>query len=286
MCGRAASRAEGLPGELPIVRTLRVGCVGCVVGRAGQTPPRFPSAFPPVNRCRYDANLNANPRMHRIVVVAAIMFCLATAVAEAQQTQRVFVGAVAGISTLSADARAEITTDGADVSLYKPENGPALNVLLGMHVREYVTLQANYIWNRNRLALASVRSTDLGPSFYEQPRTSSQHAIVGDLLVYFRERRSVVRPYLSVGMGVVRLETKADGLARTRNAVPPAETFRATGATLRVAVGMDLTVGRGWSVRYSFSESLSGNPISAQLSPPGQRNLANFQNLFGIVRAL
>jgi hypothetical protein len=39
-------------------------------------------------------------------------------------------------------------------------------------------------------------------------------------------------------------------------------------------------------VRYSFSESVSGNPISAQLSPPGQRNLANFQNLFGVVRAL
>jgi hypothetical protein len=224
--------------------------------------------------------------MHRIVVVAATMFCLATAVAEAQQNQRVFVGAVAGVSTLSADARSEITADGADVSLYKPENGPALNVLSGMHVREYVTVQANYIWNRNRLALASVRSTDRGPSFYEQPLTSSQHAIVGDLLVYFRERRSVVRPYLSVGVGVVRLETKADGTARSRNAVLPAETSRATRATLRVAVGLDLRLGRGWSARYSFSESVSGNPISAQLSPPGQRNLANFQNLFGVVRAL
>ena len=64
------------------------------------------------------------------------MFCLATAVAEAQQNQRVFVGAVAGVSTLSADARSELTTDGADVSLYKPENGPALNVLFGMRVRE------------------------------------------------------------------------------------------------------------------------------------------------------
>jgi hypothetical protein len=93
-----------------------------------------------------------------------------------------------------------------------------------------------------------------------------------------------VRPYLSVGVGVVRLETRADGPACGRNAVPPAETVRASRATLRVAVGLDLTVGRGWSVRYSFSES--GNPLSAQLSPPGQRNLANFQNLFGVVRAL
>ena len=224
--------------------------------------------------------------MHRIIGGAAIMFCLTTTVAEAQQSRRVFAGALAGVSTLSADARSEITTDGADVSLYKPENGPAVNILFGMHVREYVTVQANYIWNRNDLTLASVRSTDRGPSFYEQPRTSSQHAIVGDLLVYFRERRSVVRPYLSVGVGVVRLETLADGPTSSQNAVPPAETLRASRATLRVAVGLDLTVGRGWSVRYSFSESVSGNPISALLSPRGQRNLANFQNLFGVVRGL
>jgi len=230
--------------------------------------------------------LSSNPRMNRIVVGAASMLCLATTVAEAQQNRRVFVGTVAGVSTLSADARSEISTSEADVSLYKPENGPALNVFSGMHLREYVTVQANYIWNRNHLTLASVRSTDRGPSFYEQPRTSSQHAIVGDLLVYFRERRSAVRPYLSVGVGVVRLETKADGPARSRNAVPPAATSLATRATLRVAVGMDLALGRGWSARYSFSESVSGNPISAQLSPPGQRGLANFQNLFGVVRAL
>ena len=147
-----------------------------------------------------------------------------------------------------------------------------------------MTVQANYVWNRNDLALASVRSTDRGPSFYEQPRTSAQHAVVGDVLLYFREQRSVVRPYLSVGVGAVRLETRTDSPARGRNAVPPTETVRATRATLRVAVGLDLRVGHGWSLRYSFSESMSGNPISAQLSPPGQRNLANFQNLFGVVR--
>jgi hypothetical protein len=242
--------------------------------------------FPAADDGRYDALLSAHSRMHRIVVGAAIMLFLATTVAEAQENRRIFVGAVAGVSTLSADARSEITTDGADVSLYKPENGPAVNVLLGMHVREYVTVQANYIWNRNDLALASVRSTDRGPSFYQQPRTSSQHAIVGDLLLYFREQRSVVRPYLSIGVGVVRLETRADSPARGRNAVPPTGTVRARRATLRVAVGLDLTLGRIWSVRYSFSESVSGNPIGAQLSPPGQRNLANFQNLFGMVRVL
>ena len=249
-------------------------------------PPRRSLAFPPVNRCRYDAIRSSSARMQRMVIGAAIVSCLATTAAEAQQNRRVFVGALAGVSTLSADARSAITSDGADVSLYKPENGPALNVFLGVHVREYVTVQANYIWNRNNLALTSVRSTALGPSFYEQPQTSSQHAIVGDLLVYFREQRSVVRPYLSVGVGVIRLETKVDGPGRSRNAVPPAEMLPATGATLRVAVGLDLRLGRRWGVRYSFSEGVSGNPIGAQLSPPGQRNLANFQNLFGVVYAL
>ena len=99
-----------------------------------------------------------------MVIGAAIVSCLATTAAEAQQNRRVFVGAVAGVSTLSADARSAITSDGADVSLYKPENGPALNVFLGVHVREYVTVQANYLWNRNNLALTSVRSTAAGPS--------------------------------------------------------------------------------------------------------------------------
>ena len=224
--------------------------------------------------------------MQRIAIAAALISCLGSSLAEAQQNLLLFVGAVAGVSTLSADARSKITTDGAEVSLYEPENGPALNVLVGMHVREFVTVQANYIWNRNQLALVSSRSSELGPSFSEQPLTASQHAIVGDLLVYFRERRSVVRPYLSVGIGAVRTETRADGPARSRNLVLPAGTLRSTRATLRVAVGLDLALGRGWSVRYSFSESVSGNPISAQLSPPGQRGLANFQNLFGIVRTL
>jgi hypothetical protein len=57
-----------------------------------------------------------------------------------------------------------------------------------------------------------------------------------------------------------------------------------TRVVLRVAVGIDLALGDRWSVRYSFSETISGNPISARLTPPGERNLANFQNLFGVVR--
>jgi hypothetical protein len=38
------------------------------------------------------------------------------------------------------------------------------------------------------------------------------------------------------------------------------------------------------ALRRKHNESISGNPISAGLTPPGERNLANFQNLFGFVR--
>jgi hypothetical protein len=205
--------------------------------------------------------------------------------ASAQPAPRLFAGVATGISTLSADARSEITPAGADVSLYKPENGAALNFLAGAHVHEYLTLQANYVWNRNDVVFTSLRATDAGPAFYEQPRATSQHAVVGDLLAYFRGRRSVLRPYLSVGMGVVRLRTRESGEGRARDAALPPARVQATEAVLRVAVGIDVALGRHWSARYSFSESLSANPLSAQLSPPGRRNLANFQNLFGAVRA-
>ena len=224
--------------------------------------------------------------MLRILIGATALSIGACTAALAQPGPQRFVGAVVGISTLSADARSEITAGGVDVSLYKPENGPALNVLFGVHVNDYLTVQANYVSNRNDVALVSVHSTESGSAFYEQPRTASQHAVVADLLAYFRERRSRVRPYLSAGLGVVRLATRADGEGRSNQAAPPAARMDTTRALLRVAVGIDLALGHGWAARYSFSESVSGNPISAQLSPPGRRGLANFQNLFGVIRAL
>jgi hypothetical protein len=224
--------------------------------------------------------------MERVLVNTVIVFYLIYGFAEAQPESRTYVGAVAGISTLSADGRSENTANGVDVSLYKPENGPAANVFWGIHLHEYVSIQANYIWNRNDVALISVRATEGSLSSYEQPRSSSQHAVIGDLLVFFRGRRSIVRPYLSAGLGSVRLETKATGTARSRNSQLPAAKVSAARAPLRVAVGIDVVLGRRWRGRYSFSESISGNPIGSLLSPPGQRNLANFQNLFGIVREL
>jgi hypothetical protein len=195
-----------------------------------------------------------------------------------------YVGTLLGVSTLSADGTSSITPTSTATSLYRPENGLALNVLGGVHLTDYLSVQGNYIWNRNAVTLTSQFSSTTDFFFYEQSRRSTQHSGIADLLLYFRNRRSGVRPYLSTGTGIVRLRSQAHG-AVTRGAprLPP-PTFTSVHPALRVAVGIDLTVGRGWRFRYSFSETIGKNPVSAQLSPVGRRNLANFQNLFGAVR--
>ena len=196
-----------------------------------------------------------------------------------------YAGGLVGLATLSADARSVISTDEVAASLYEPENGVATNLLVGAHVFDYVTIQGNYIWNRNALTLVSIRTTGTTTSVFEQRRTSTQQMVVGDILVYFRRRGDRVRPYLSAGAGVVRFESQLDQTLAARGTVPPGPTLTDVRATLRIAVGLDLRTGGGWTLRYSFSESLSGNPVSEELAPSGQRNLANFQNLVGVVRS-
>jgi hypothetical protein len=201
----------------------------------------------------------------------------------AQDEGRIYAGALVGVSTLSADARASTQPGRAEVSLYKPENGPALNMFVGAHVGRYFTVQANYVWNRNDLTLFSSLASSDGGAFHEQTRASTQHAVVGDALLYFRALGSGVRPYLSTGVGLVRFESERARAMATGLAGPEGEIV-STRLALRVAVGIDLAMGHQWSFRYSFSETISGNPISPRLMPPGERNLANFQNLFGVIR--
>ncbi len=202
----------------------------------------------------------------------------------AQELRRYF-GVVGGISTLSADGRSVITPLGSSVSLYSPENGPALNIFAGWSLHNYVSLQANYIWNKNRLTLTSTEADANGARFYEQERTSSHNSAFADVLVYFRSRGELVRPYLSTGIGRVGFESTEERTLVTVGAVdPPPPGFHATTIVLRSAVGIDLRVGRGWAVRYSFSEFIGRNPIGQRLEPPGKKGLMNFQNLFGFVR--
>jgi hypothetical protein len=196
---------------------------------------------------------------------------------------RLFAGALIGISTLSADGRAVIAPGAAATSLYKPENGPALNVFGGIHLSRFLSLQANYIWNRNDLALvSSFTNADRG-GFYEQQRRSAQHVAVADMLVYFRNTRSRIRPYLGTGLAVIRfgssevVRTIEDGLEA------PDGPIEATKVGLRSHVGIDVAVSKRLRIRYSFSETISGNPVSPRLTPPAQRGLANFHNLFGLL---
>ena len=104
-------------------------------------------------------------------------------------------------------------------------------------------------------------------------------------MLYFRNLKSRVRPYLSVGAGVVRLISAEESIEQTNGTPTLAPLgFTSVKPALRVAVGVDLAVKNGWAFRFTFSETLRSNAISAQLDPPGQRNLANFQNLFGFVK--
>jgi hypothetical protein len=193
-----------------------------------------------------------------------------------------FIGVAGGIATLSSDARSEPIAQGLIVSLYKPGNGPALNLLAGVHLSRYLSLQGNYVWNRNDLSLSSTASAS--NSFYTEQRSSSQKAVILDLLIYFRPPNSRVRPYLGVGTGIVRFESDETRItARSGAALLPPKHFSSTRVALHVPVGIDIAINRRLTFRYSFGETIRHNDISKQLSPAGSRGLANFQNLFGIV---
>jgi hypothetical protein len=197
-----------------------------------------------------------------------------------------YLGGLGGLATLSADGRFILSGANSQTSQYKPENGPALNIFGGWDFSQYASVQANYIWNGNDLTLVSTAfGPPTGTSDYQQTRASQQSSAIADLLVYFRNPRSAVRPYLSGGTGVVWLSSSAKALITSTGspAIPP-QHFSDANIGLRVAVGMDVRIAQGWWFRYSFSETISSNPISDELSPPGQRMLKNFQNLFGFVR--
>jgi hypothetical protein len=154
--------------------------------------------------------------------ISALTFtlCLTCLPAAAQQEPRVFAGALFGMSILSADGRSVTTGSEAALSLYKPENGPALNLLAGVHLAPYFSVQANWVWNRNDLTLVSSFTTPQGGGFYEQRRHSRQHAIVVDGLVYFRRPDSAVRPYLGTGLSVVQFSS-ADVVGSSNHGLVP-----------------------------------------------------------------
>jgi hypothetical protein len=172
------------------------------------------------------------------------------------------------------------TASHADLSLYKPENGAALNLFAGRHLGQYFSVQANWMWNRNEITLVSSSTTGI---FYEQVRRSRQSAAVVDGLIYFRRLESRVRPYLGTGLAVLRFTSDRVVRSASRGLEAPAGEIASTRIGLRSHVGVDVALAPRLVFRYSFSETISTNPISPSLTPPGERRLANFQNLFGLV---
>jgi hypothetical protein len=216
-------------------------------------------------------------------VALSVAFCLVSLPAAAQQPSRLFAGGLFGVSTLSADGGSVTSGPDAALSLYKPENGIALNLFAGVHVAQYFSLQTNWIWNRNDVTLVSSFIVPSGGGFYEQRRHSDQHAVVLDGLVYFRRLDSAIRPYLGTGLALLHFSSADVISVVVRGLEAPAGEIVSTRIALRSHVGIDVRLRRHLAFRYSFSETISSNPISRALTPPAPRGLANFQNLFGLV---
>ena len=87
-----------------------------------------------------------------------------------------YTGVMGGIATLSADAGSGRVGQGLNLSSYAPANGGALDVFVGSHLYNYVSVQGDFIWNKNGLRLNS-SSSGTG-SFYEQDRGSTQRAAI------------------------------------------------------------------------------------------------------------
>ncbi len=189
------------------------------------------------------------------------------------------------MTALSADGQTTITASGSNVSLYKPENGITARIYVGRHLSDYFSVQGNYTLSRNALALTSLATLAGQESVYEQMRGSSQQMVGAEAMGYFRPLTSALRPYLSFGGGLAHFSSVGGRVTVQRGtlALPPS-TFNTTKPFVRVDVGMDIRINRGWKFRYSFGETLTRNPISVQLIPQGKRNLATFQNLFGFVK--
>lgn len=216
-----------------------------------------------------------------MIAVVVLLACCCATPAQAQ----FYAGVLGGVSTLSGDSRSLLSPGPTAFSSYDPKNGGEVELLAGRHFSDYLTLQVDYTWNSNNLTLTSATFNNGTQAGYQESRSSSQQSLIADVLLYFRKRNSRLRPYLSVGTGFVHFASSQEHLEQViGNAAPPPQHFSSSLIALHVPVGMDVNLGKGWAFRYTFSETLSKNPISDQLSPPGQHRLMNFQNLFGFVR--
>lgn len=214
------------------------------------------------------------------VLAIVLLSCYAPALARAQ----LYAGVLGGVSSLSGDARSVVSSGSTSFWSYDPKNGGDLSLLFGKHFSDYFSAQGSYTWNENELSLSAGSSGAGTEQAYQETRGSSEQTVLGNLLVYFRARNSRLRPYLSVGTGIVHFMSTQESIQQVLGGpILPPHRFSANRVVLNVPVGMDVNLGKGWAFRYTFSETISGNPISDRLSPSGQHSFKNFQNLFGFV---
>src|SRR6266567_3341681 len=93
----------------------------------------------------------------KLVLLAVVLFC----VFQESSFGRVvpYSGAIGGIATLSADAGSQRVAQGLNLSSYAPTNGGALDLFAGADLHDYLSLQGDFIWNRNQLRLNSSSAT-------------------------------------------------------------------------------------------------------------------------------
>lgn len=215
--------------------------------------------------------------------IALVSFAVAAGTHARAQS---YLGVLGGVAAISGDARSTLDASSSAFSSYDPANGGALEVLAGKHLSDYFTVQANYIWNANDMTVASGTFTATTQRGYQELRSSSQQSVLGNVLVYFRNRDSRLRPYLSVGTGLVHFSSAQQRLdLSVGGPVLPTRNFSSNFIALNVPVGIDVALGHRWAFRYTFSETISRNPIDDQLSPSGRHAFKNFLNLFGFVKS-
>lgn len=194
-----------------------------------------------------------------------------------------FVGGGAGFTALSGASTAAIGETVA-TSQYSAGTGPLAHAFAGKAFGDYFAAQGSWQWTRNRVLLTSAGFAAGSVAASQQAMRVAQNEFGVDGLVYFRNRASRVRPFLAVGLGANRFDSGTAAFVSVRGAPPPAASIGATRFALRFAAGIDLMHRSGWGFRYSFLETMTGNPVAEQLRPPGSGTLMTFQNLFGIVR--
>ena len=198
------------------------------------------------------------------------------------QPPRFFVGGGPGISILSGGSGAVLGPASASISNYEPKIGKQIHIFGGWNPWEYVSVQAAWSANRNALIFNSTVGTT---GFYRQRRKSAQQNLGTDFLLYFRDRKSVVRPFLSVGLNHMWFRSEPVEVTASGGALLPPPRFTDQAVGLRVAAGTDLVHRNGWGFRYAFMEHLQQrNVIGLRLTPSADRPLMNFQHIFGVVK--